>query len=99
MPMLKEILATHRQHNVDPDMPPEAAAALTMVGLIAIKAPGFWKVMLPNASSFTSNGGGGRPARWQTGVSLTATVEEWLAEINRFWKDVHPGEPLPFGGL
>lgn len=97
--MLKEIVANNRPQNVDPDMPVEAAAALTMVGLVAIKAPGFWKVMLPNASQFTSNGGGGRPARWQTGVGLNASIEQWLTEINRFWKDIHPGEPLPFGDI
>lgn len=84
--------------NHDPDMPEAVAAALHMVGLVAVKSLGYWKVMLPNASTFTSNGGGGVPSRWQTGVAIDADVEVWMAEINRFWKDTHPGEALPFGG-
>lgn len=100
MPMLQQIVPEGRRMSqvYDPDLPAEIGAALSMVGLVAIKAPGYWKVMLPNASQFSA-GIGGAKARWQTGISPLADAAEWMREINRFWRDVHPGEPLPFGGM
>jgi hypothetical protein len=73
-------------------------ALLILVGLRAKWVINYWKVYLPDAQNITSNIGG-RNRRWQTGVRAGADYEEWMAEINRFWKDVHPNEPMPFGGI
>lgn len=74
-------------------------AALVMAGLRATWSMNFWRVYLPEAASITSQIGNGARRRWQTGVAADASPEQWMAEINRFWKDIHPGEPSPFGGL
>lgn len=74
-------------------------AALVMAGLRATWSMNFWRVYIPEAASITANVGNGGRRRWQTGVRADATPEEWMTEINQFWKDIHPGEKAPFGGL
>ncbi|HXS14439.1 MAG TPA: hypothetical protein VN734_17200 [Acidobacteriaceae bacterium] len=81
----------------DPELPDDITAMLVMTGLHARWCQNFWRVFLPDSANITNSVGGGKLRRWQTGVRAEASPAEWLAEINRFWKDVHPGEPLPFG--
>lgn len=81
----------------DPELGEEIVAVLVMTGLHAAWNQNYWRVFLPDAANITSMVGGGKRRRWQTGVRADAPGAEWLAEINRFWRDVHPNEPLPFG--
>lgn len=79
-----------------PEVGDEVKALLIMAGLEARWSVSYWKVTVRDASNIVNHVGGGAKRRWQTGVGPEATYEQWLAEINRFWKDAHPGEPLPF---
>lgn len=74
-------------------------AILIITGLRAMWNLNHWRVYLPNASSIVASIGGKNRSRWQTGVSANASYEEWMLEINRFWRDTHPSEPIPFGGI
>lgn len=80
-----------------PELSDDIRAMLIMTGLRATWSMNFWRVYLPEAASIVAHVGGDNRKRWQTGVSATATGEVWMAELNRFWKDIHPGEVLPFG--
>lgn len=80
-----------------PALDDEIKAMLIMTGLRAAWSMNFWRVYLPEASSIVAHLGGSNRKRWQTGVGAKASHADWMAEINRFWKDVHPGEALPFG--
>lgn len=82
-----------------PEVSQAVQAMLIMTGLEARWAVGFWKVTVRDASKYVNMVGGGKSKRWQTGVGPKATDADWMAEINRFWKDTHPNEPLPFGGV
>lgn len=104
MPMLTQPVVPKRSINPvegsGPDVPginDTIKAMLVMSGLRAAWNLNHWRVYLPDAVNIVANIGGKNRRRWQTGVNATASDEEWMAEINRFWKDVHPGEPLPFG--
>lgn len=96
----KERRAAHpviRMSPNDPDLPEDITAMLVMTGLHARWDINYWRVFLPDAANIVASVGGGKRVRWQTGVRADAPPEEWLIEINRFWKAVHPNEPLPFG--
>lgn len=82
-----------------PEIDQPIRAMLILTGLKASWNLNHWRVYLPDSSSIVSNIGGKNRTRWQTGVKATATYEEWMAEINRFWRDAKPGEQLPFGGI
>lgn len=81
----------------DPELSETIVAALIMTGLLARWNINHWRVYVPDASNIVANVGGGRRARWQTGIGRDATEAEWLDEISKFWKDIHPNEPVPFG--
>lgn len=82
-----------------PEIDQPIRAMLILTGLKASWNLNHWRVYLPDASQIVASIGGKNRTRWQTGVRAHATYEEWMAEINRFWKDARPGESLPFGGI
>lgn len=88
-----------RNAATDPDLDETVVAMLVMASLVANYAGGFWQVKTPDASNYTATSGGGNRARWQTGVRVDATHQEWMREINNFFKARRPGEPLPFGNV
>lgn len=81
-----------------PEVSEIVRAMLFMAGLRASWSMNFWRVYLPEASQITAQLSGARK-RWQTGVGPNATDAEWLAEVMKFWKEAHPGEKAPFGGV
>lgn len=83
----------------DPDVTDAVIAMLVVAGMTATWSVNHWMVAVRDAHKFTAQVSGGRRARFKTGVRGDAPDAEWMAEINRLWEDLHPGENLPFGGM
>lgn len=85
----------------NPDAPELDDTITAMLGLVGLRCKwviNYWMVYDQGASR-SMHQTTGPAGRWQTGVRFEAPYEEWMHEINKFWKDVHPGEALPFGGI
>lgn len=88
---------TDVQRACDPNLEPAIQAALIMAGFVAIKAPGFWRVQVKQASDVTAQTAG-KHKRWFTGVGENAPLSSWMEEINKLYLEWHPGARPPFGG-
>lgn len=83
----------------DPDVSDAVVAMLIVAGMTATWSVNHWVCAVRDAHKYTAQISQGVRARFKTGVRPDAPDSEWMSEINRLWKDLHPGEALPFGGM